>query len=79
MAKAKKVKAADDELENTQDESAAEESRSSKKATGGVYKVVSEFRDTDNFNKVHHKGTDVSHFDAARLGKLVELGYVEKQ
>lgn len=43
-----------------------------------AYTVVTEFRDIDNFHSVNHVGSDVSHFDKARLDRLVELGYVEK-
>lgn len=40
--------------------------------------VVKEFRDINDFTKVHEVEADVSHFDENRLSNLVELGLVEK-
>lgn len=42
----------------------------------GSFKVLTEFRDIDNFAKVHAVGSDVSHFKKERLEKLVALGYI---
>ena len=40
--------------------------------------VLKEFRDLNDFSKVHEVEADVSHFGKERLEKLVELGLVEK-
>jgi hypothetical protein len=45
----------------------------------GAYVVVSPFRDIDNFDKKHEPGADVSHFDSARIQKLLKMGLIEKQ
>lgn len=47
----------------------------SKKSAGAT--VTVEFRDVNDFTKIHQVGDDVSHFDADRLEKLINLGYVE--
>ena len=41
------------------------------------YLVVTEFRDSSNFEVIHEVGSDVSDFDADRLAKLIELGYIK--
>jgi hypothetical protein len=46
------------------------------KKKAGSFTVTTEFRDIDNFNKVHKVGSDVSHFSKDRLDRLVELKYV---
>lgn len=38
--------------------------------------VEKEFRDINNFNQIHRKGADVSHFAKDRLTKLVDNGHV---
>jgi hypothetical protein len=55
-----------------------QEKASSKKKKGG-YKVVKEFRDKSSFSIVNKVGSDVSHFDQARLDRLVKSGLVEKK
>ena len=41
--------------------------------------VANEFRDINDFNKVHKEGSDVSHFDSERLKELVKNGHVVKK
>jgi len=41
-------------------------------------KVIKEFRDANNYAKVYKVGEEVE-FEAARLEKLVKLGYVEDE
>ncbi|MEN0095900.1 MAG: hypothetical protein AAGB30_10995 [Pedobacter sp.] len=41
------------------------------------YSVVSEFRDIDDFDKVHKPGDDVSHFDKDRIAVLLDRGHIE--
>lgn len=38
--------------------------------------VAQQFRDKDNFDKLHKVGADVSHFSKTRLKKLVDMGLV---
>lgn len=38
--------------------------------------VAQQFRDKDNFDKLHKVGADVSHFTKTRLKKLVDMGLV---
>ncbi|MBN8821278.1 MULTISPECIES: hypothetical protein [unclassified Spirosoma] len=52
----------------------ADKKESPKKPT---HVVVKEFRDKDNFDKIHEVGSDVSHFDEVRLAHLVSIGHVE--
>lgn len=40
------------------------------------YVVAQQFRDKDNFDKLHKVGADVSHFNKTRLKKLVDMGLV---
>lgn len=47
--------------------------------SGQSHIVVQQFRDESNFDKIHSEGSDVSHFDADRLEKLIGLGLVEKK
>lgn len=53
----------------------AKKPAASKKSAGAT--VTTEFRDLNDFNKIHQVGDDVSHFDSERLEKLINLGYVE--
>lgn len=46
---------------------------------GAKYLVKGEFRDIADFSKVYKAGDDVSHLEAGRLARLVEIGLVEKQ
>ncbi|MDQ6482226.1 hypothetical protein [Dyadobacter sp. LHD-138] len=47
-----------------------------KKETEG-YKVTSEFRDRNNFNKIHAVGDDVSHLEDTILDSLLSRGLIE--
>jgi hypothetical protein len=38
--------------------------------------VIKEFRDAHDYSTVYKVGGDVSHFDTARIKRLVSLGYV---
>lgn len=62
--------------DDSEEQSEEEEKKGSKT---GKYTVASEFRDISDFNKVHKVGSDVSHFDEARLKSLVESGLVNKE
>lgn len=50
----------------------------SKDDSEAKFYVLKEFRDINDFSKVHEVEADVSHLDKGRLEKLVELGLVEK-
>lgn len=40
--------------------------------------VIAEFRDINDFSKVYAVGSDVSHFNAKRIEKLIESGLVKR-
>lgn len=49
-----------------------------KKQSGGSHSVVSEFRDTNDWNTLYEVGQDVSDLDKDRLADLVEKGLVKE-
>lgn len=40
------------------------------------FEVVTEFRDINDFSKLHRVGSDVSYFEPSRLHLLKKLGYI---
>lgn len=49
------------------------------KASTTSYTVISQFNDKQNFSIVYQVGTDVSHFDEARIKDLLAKGLIEKK
>jgi hypothetical protein len=41
------------------------------------FEVVTEFRDINDFSKLHRVGSDVSYFEPSRLHQLKKLGYIK--
>ncbi len=54
-------------------------SKSADKPAKAKFVVKTEFRDINDFSKVHHAGKDVSYMGKDRLEHLVNTGVVEKK
>jgi len=39
--------------------------------------VLKPFRDKRDWNKVHHPGDDISHFEKTRIDHLIKIGYAK--